>query len=289
MAILGHFLAFASVFIWSSLYVSTKILLDFLTPLELMILQFSFGYVLLLALKPKILPFVWKNELLFALAGLSGICIYNLFLNLAMEQTFASNVSIIIATAPLFAGIFAYFLKLERLSAYFFIGFLIAICGIAFLNFSDLRAASFNFLGDLFALISSIGWGLYSVIIALMAKGRDLLLSTRRIIFYGLIFSTPSLLALDFNPNFNAFLNFKFSANFIFVASFSSAFCFLAWNKATHLIGSVKTNIYVYLTPLFTIIVAYFALGENIGFLGIFGGILTLSGVAISMKNNRKF
>ena len=38
--ILGHTFAFLSVLFWSSLYVSTKILLESFNPLELLVLQF---------------------------------------------------------------------------------------------------------------------------------------------------------------------------------------------------------------------------------------------------------
>ena len=49
--LLGHFLAFLSVFFWSSLYVSTKILLEDFTPLELLVMQFVIGYLFLLIIK----------------------------------------------------------------------------------------------------------------------------------------------------------------------------------------------------------------------------------------------
>ena len=84
--ILGHTFAFLSVLFWSSLYVSTKILLESFNPLELLVLQFCMGYILLLIIKPKRLKLNnKKEEIYFALAGLTGITIYNLFLNLAMS------------------------------------------------------------------------------------------------------------------------------------------------------------------------------------------------------------
>lgn len=87
--LLGHFLAFLSVFLWSTLYVSVKILLESFGALELLFLQFIVGYIFLILLKPKFLKTTLKQELSLALAGLCGISIYNLFLNLAMLHSSA--------------------------------------------------------------------------------------------------------------------------------------------------------------------------------------------------------
>lgn len=133
----GHILAFSSVFFWSALYVSVKILLDYLSPFELLILQFVFGYIMLFAMKPTFLRISFKEETMFAIAGLCGISIYNLFLNLAIEQTYASNVSVIIATAPLFTGIFAFMLRIEKPYRNFFIGFMLCIVGIILLSYGN--------------------------------------------------------------------------------------------------------------------------------------------------------
>lgn len=283
----GHILAFMSVFFWSALYVSVKILLDFLTPFELLVLQFIFGYIMLLTIKPKILKVSLKEEIIFAIAGLCGISIYNLFLNLSMEQTYASNVSIIIATAPLFTGIFAFILKIEKPYRNFFIGFALCIVGIGLLSFGDSDSIGIK-LGDFFALVASMGWGAYSIIIvSIMNKGYDIIIATRKIIFYGILFLIPGFFIFDFSPKWNVFLQPIVALNFIFVVFFASGFCFVLWNKATLLIGAVKTNIYVYLTPIITIIVAILVLDEKLGFYGIIGVVLTLLGVIVGEYKNK--
>ena len=86
--VLGHSLAFISVFIWSALYVSTKILLEHFNAFELLFLQFIIGYIFLLIIKPKRLVLEdKKDELYFIICGLFGITIYNLFLNIAIDYS----------------------------------------------------------------------------------------------------------------------------------------------------------------------------------------------------------
>ncbi len=283
---LGHALALGSVFIWSSLYVSVKILLEVFNPLELLFLQSILGYIILWIAKPKMLKIPLKNEVFFALCGLFGITIYNLFLNLAMEKTLASNVSVIITTAPLFAGIFSFCFKLEKPYLNFFLGFVISIVGVYLLSFNE--ALKINPLGDILAIISAAGWGAYAVLVArVMNLKYDIFLTTRRILFWGIIFMIPSFLRLDFAPNLSALKEPKIALNLFFVALFASALCFIMWNKATNLIGVVRTNIYVYLTPVFTIIASIVVLDERLSLVACLGVGLVLLGVIVAESRSK--
>lgn len=280
--IYGHILVFMSVFIWSSLYVSVKYLLDFFTPLELLILQFIIGYVFLWIWKPKILVLKHKKEeFLFMIAGISGISIYNLFLNLAINLSLASNVSVIIATAPLWSAIFSFIFKSDKPYINFFIGFVFCIVGIGLLSFNG--EIKISLLGDTLAIISAIGWGFYSVYISkINALGYNLILATRRVVFYGIIFMLPSLFFLDFAPNFEHLSSLNILLNLIFLSIFASGACFVMFNKATEIIGVIKTNIYVYLTPIITIFVSMLILDERLTVIGVIGVCLCLLGVIIS-------
>ena len=283
MNIIGHLLAFVSVFIWSVLYVCVKILLEFYTPFELLVLQFLLGYCILLALKPKRLILKSKKEeLYFALCGLCGITIYNAFLNFALTYSMASNVSVIIAIAPLWTFIFSVIFTHNKLYVSFIIGFVIAIVGISLLSFKNSHIQIQPF-GDFLALISSIGWGAYAILVVkVMNMKYDLLLCTRKIIFYGLIFMIPMFIFINFSPDFSHFKDINVLSNLVFVSAFASGFCFMMWNKATTLIGAIKTNIYVYFTPLITILASYLFLGEKLSMLAIMGIIMTMLGIFIS-------
>lgn len=278
----GHFLAFFSVFCWSSLYVSVKFCLDYFNPLELLFLQFVLGFSFLFILKPKFLKLPIKEEIRIALAGLCGITLYNLFLNLAMEQTSAFNVSVIIALAPLMTGILVFVLRLEKVYLNFFLGFILSIIGIIVLNIQDFEL-KFHILGDSFALLSAFGWAIYAMLIVkIMQKTQSPIIITRKILFYGILFMLPSFAFLDFAPKLEMLLEPKVAFNIAFLSSFASGLCFLMWNRATQLIGAIKTNIYVYLTPLITMIVSNIALQDPIHFFQFLGMLLILLGVFIA-------
>ncbi|MEI0605997.1 DMT family transporter [Brachyspira pulli] len=288
---LGHSLAFISVFIWSALYVSTKILLEHFNAFELLFLQFIIGYIFLLIIKPERLVLEdKKDEIYFIICGLFGITIYNLFLNIAIDYSLASNVSVIIAASPLFTALISFLLKIEKPYFNFFIGFIISIVGIIIITFNGKIELQLKPLGDIMAVISSIGWAVYSVfIVKITDKKYDFILSTRKIIFYGIVFMIPSFFFFDFNPNWAALKNPIVLFNMLFVAIFASGICFIIWNEATDLIGVLKTNVYVYLTPIITIIISIIVLKERMTFIAFIGITLTLIGVIVSeLRLNKK-
>ena len=73
----AHFLAFVTIFIWGTTFISTKKLLIDFTPTEILFFRFILVYLALLIAKPVRNPYNSpKEELLFAGAGLCGVTLY---------------------------------------------------------------------------------------------------------------------------------------------------------------------------------------------------------------------
>lgn len=98
-----HILALTAVAIWGTTFVSTKLLLaEGMTPAEIMFYRFLIAYLALKLYKPTLrLPESWRDEALFAAAGLTGGSLYFLTENMALQITLASNVALLLATAPI--------------------------------------------------------------------------------------------------------------------------------------------------------------------------------------------
>ena len=76
---MGHLIALLTVLIWGTTFISTKILLKDFSPVEILLIRFVLGFLVLTAIYPRWLPFKEKRqEILFMLAGLCGICLYYL-------------------------------------------------------------------------------------------------------------------------------------------------------------------------------------------------------------------
>ena len=128
-------------------------------------------------------------------AGLSGVCLYYLLENIALTFTMASNVGVIISVAPFFTALLSrLFLKQEeKLNAGFFVGFLVAMAGIALVSFNG-SALQLDPIGDLLALFAAFLWACYSILTKKISSfGYNTILTTRRVFLYGLLFMIPAL------------------------------------------------------------------------------------------------
>ncbi len=296
----GYILAVFSISVWGITFICTKVLLHDFSSLEILFIRFVIAYISLLLLQPKKLNAAPKDNLFFALAGLSGVTAYQFAENIALHFTSASNVSIIVSISPFFTAILStLILKEKHLSFKFILGFFIAITGIVFVSLNGQKNFNINPKGDLLALLSAVCWSFYSILVSVInKKGYDPVCSTRRVFFFALIFMLPLLASSkiftvsleDFFTDFSLSTNrIRFSKpvnwfNFLFLGVAASAFCFSAWNKACKIIGTVKVTTGLYLIPVVTIVFAYIFLGEQMSIAGFFGALLTILGLAISEK-----
>lgn len=199
---IGHLAALLTIIIWGTTFISTKILLQDFQPVEILSFRFIMGLLVLLIVCPHRLKNTSRRqELIFAVAGLCGICLYYLLENIALTFTLASNVGVIISVAPFFTAVLAHlFVKSEeKLQAKFFIGFGIAMVGIILISTSG-SALELNPTGDLLALAAAFVWACYSTLTRKISSfGYPIILTTRRTFFYGIVFIIPALFFFDFS------------------------------------------------------------------------------------------
>ena len=279
----GHLAAIFTIFIWGITFVSTKMLLDYFSPLEILFFRFVIGYVALLLIYPRPLKLSVRQELLFAATGFCGVTLYFLMENMALSLTLASNVGVIIAVAPFLTALLALvFLKSEKPRLQFFAGFAVAITGVALISLNG-QAFELNPLGDLLTLFAALAWAVYAILLRRVgALGHSSLLCTRRIFLYGLVTMLPAFLFMDFSPDFSAFLLPANIVNFLFLGLGASAVCYITWNFATRKLGAVKTSVYIYAQPVVTVVFSVLFLHETFTGLALLGTVLTLLGLVIS-------
>ena len=287
----GHAAAVFTIVLWGMTYISTKVLLRSFTPIEILIIRFLIGYAVLAAVCPK--PAgrgTVKEELVLLTAGLAGISGYYLLEHFALMYTRASNVGVIIATAPCFTVIAELIagVRDEKAGKNFYIGFAVAICGICLLSFGG-EGADIHLVGDLLALLASVAWSVYAVCSRSISQ-RDIstLQATRRIFFYGILFFIPAMVIFRFRPAAGDLLQPVNFANLLYLGVGASAVCFVTWNFAVKAIGAVRTSVYIYLTPVVTVISSVIILHEKITPAAFAGIVLTLGGLIISQSKRIK-
>ena len=196
----GHFLGLFYAVVWGATFISTKVLLEYLSPLQILFSRFLLGYIALWCLYPHRSPkYGRKAQLLFALAGFLGTFLYFLMENVALQHTTASNVGVLVSLAPFFTAAVS---KLENpkltLSLQFFVGAVLSFVGVLLIVFGDNMSLVINPLGDTLALGAAFVWALYSIVLnKLSVYKAPILVSTRTIFGYGLIFIVAGVLYAD--------------------------------------------------------------------------------------------
>ncbi|UQZ32233.1 EamA family transporter [Paenibacillus sp. PK3_47] len=283
----GHLLAFITILIWGTTFISTKILLTDFGPIDILFYRFILGYAVLavIAWRP-IRTASFREELLFMAAGLCGVTIYFLVENIALIYTTASNAGVIVSVAPFFTAVFAHFLlQGEALHSRFITGFAIALTGIVLIGLNGSLVLDLNPAGDLLAFIAPVVWALYSVLMRkISGLHHSSVAATRRVFFYGLLFMLPVLFLSDFRPGLHRFADVPSLLNLLYLGLGASALCFVTWNRAVGILGAVTTSLYIYIVPVITVAASALLLGEKLTWLTILGTLLTLFGSFISER-----
>lgn len=289
--IIGHLAAIIAVVIWGTTFISTKILLREFSSVEILVIRFLIGVLALAAACPKRMKLTdRRQEIYYALAGLTGVTLYYLMEIVALSYTFASNVGVIISTAPFFTAVVLHMVLKEEEPFYwtFFVGFVVALIGIALISFNG-AAFHLSPKGDLLTVAAAFVWALYSLFLKkINTFGYSTILNTRRIFLWGLLFMIPMALVMGCSPEIEILLQPAYLLNFLFLGVGACALCFVIWNYAVKVVGAIQTSIYIYLDPIITVAVSAVILKEPVTGLMILGTGLTLAGLFISEYKPKK-
>lgn len=286
--ILAHIGALATVFAWGTSFISTKVLMEdaALSPIEVYIYRFAIAYVLLLAITlKKIFANSFRDEMQLLLCGVCAGSLFYILENTALEYTTTGNVSLLSCLSPMITTALMALLFRMKLGMGMIVGSIVAFIGVGCVIFSHGEGLEINPLGDFLALSSSFVWAAYAIGVKRLVPVYTSLFITRKLFFYGVLTAVP-LLYLGGGPThfYALFSNTQYILNLGFLVLACSLLAYIIWNYALKQLGPVTTTNYLYLQPLVTMVVAYFALGEEISLLGYIGFLLVVGGLIISDK-----
>jgi len=274
---------------WSATYTSTKLLLASFSATEILVFRFVIAYAALWLVRPKMIP--WRGvrrELPFIGMGLCGVTLYYIFQNTALELTSASNVSVLIPTAPLLTAVLAQLVFKDRvLTPRFAVGCAVALGGVALISLNG-RMMRLSPAGDVLALLAAASWAGYSTFIR-MTEGEehDPIAFTRRIFFWGLVTLAPALPFLGFRLELARFAQPVNLWNMLFLALGASTVGYLTWNFAVKRLGVITSSLYIYVDPICSVAIAAGVLGEKVTWLAALGVALILAGLALTTARGK--
>lgn len=282
-----HLMTLFTVIVWGTTYVSTKVLIEHgLSPAEIMMLRFILAYVCIWFLSPKkLFCRSWRDEGIMMLLGLTGGSLYFIVENTALGITLASNVSLILCTAPLLSALLLRMIdKKEKLRSNLVYGAVLAMLGVAFVVFNGHFILKLNPLGDFLALMASLMWAFYSLLLKKVDSRYPTVLITRKVFFYGMLTILPYFIFRPMTMTLQMLAEPVIWMNLLFLALVASLVCFILWNVAVKNIGPITATNYLYIQPVVTLITAAIAIHETITFLAIIGCVLIIGGVYVAQK-----
>lgn len=286
-----HVAAILTIIVWGVSFLNTRTLLDAgLNPSEIYIMRFTLAYLGFLGFsRGRVQWLGWRQEWLMLLCGLTGGSIYFVAENYALTLTLVSDVAIIIALTPLLTVLVARLRNHdEPFTPLMAAGSLIALAGVAILTFKDGFVWGHSMLGDLLALVAALSWAFYSIIIKRLTRQHSTITITRKTFFYGLVTSLPLLCLQQSGLSAQVIAQPAVWGNIIYLALICSMAAFFAWGRIVKGLGAIKTNNYIYLSPVVSVISAALWLHERISPAGYVGCALILAGLILTTRHGNK-
>ena len=270
--------------IWASSFIALKLAMQDVEPytvifFRMIIASLCFIYFIKSFLKYE---FSRRDIKYILLLAFFEPCLYFIFEAKAIQFTTASQVGMITSLMPVITAMAAgYFLK-EIITKQLLLGSLIAIAGVVWLSLQSTTSVSAPnpMLGNFFEFLAMVCGAGYTIVARYLANRYSALFITAIQVFIGAIFFFPFFLYEFYTTDFN------FSMTSILCVLYLGIVVTLAgyglYNYALTKIEASKAAVFVYLIPVFTLILAFLILNEKLSFVELVASVIILIGVFIS-------
>jgi drug/metabolite transporter (DMT)-like permease len=277
--------------LWGATFTIVKESLHDINPMLFIAIRFSLATIF-------ILPFVFKHKLDFQYSSVKAGMILGALMffsfgsqTIGLKFTTATKSGFLTGTLVVLIPIFQYFIEKKKPGKGAIIGVIIVFIGILFLSsggnsiFSFLHDLGNNLnQGDFFTLVCAILFAIHVVYLDIFSKRENVF-----VLFFMQIFIT-ALLGLLFTFLFDYYkienIKFIFSDNLIFgliyTAFFATIITTALQTKYQQFVQPTNAGIIYSFEPIFSALIAFFALNEKITNFGLVGCILIFIGLISS-------
>ncbi|MDF1545097.1 MAG: DMT family transporter [bacterium] len=284
-----HVKLLAAVVMWGWSFVATKVVLEYMSPVEVIGLRLLIGLPILatIVLKRRI-RFEYKRREWLVVVAASLVLAFHFVIQITgLIETSATNTGWIISVTPAVIALMSFLFLREKLSPIQIGGILVATLGIVFLvskgEFSRLDWLSST--GDWLVLGSAFTWAIYTVLTRNISQQHSPLGVSYAIMLFaaiptcGYMFATTDFVDLVHLPP-------EPIAAILFLGIFCQAVAFWFWQEGVSKVGASKAGFFLYLEPVATTVLAVPYLGEYFGLFTAVGGGMVLLGVYLTERTN---
>ncbi len=275
--------------LWSSSFVAIKFAYTTYPPITLAVVRFIVATLILgaLTLLPQNRVRLEKKDILtVAVCGLTGIMLYAVLQNIAMQWTSASSATLIIASYPIITLLMESLIYKTKLSAVKTVAILIAISGVVILSYvkSESRVEG-ELLGIILLIIAGVVWAVYNF----MTKKVVNRYPPVALLFYSTLFGTIFMipLALTERAQWQPPTLISFSM-MMFLGVFCSVIAFLLYNHGLKTMAPSTITSMLNLVPIFGVFFSWLLLGEQVTVRKFIGGAIVILGVMLSIRRTKE-
>ena len=278
-------LMFFTVFIWASSFAGIRYMLDRMDAVPFTALRLTIGCAAMLvgALLARIeLP---RREHLrkVVIAGFFGFTGYHLALNFGAARVTAGQAAFVTATIPVWTAFAAWRVLGEQVSGRHWIGLLVSIVGIGVMSLepSDVDVP----IGSVLVLLAAL-FAAANIVIqkGLIGEYRPFDLTTH----VAVIGSLPLILWLPTQTSTLAELDTTAWIVVLYLGVGPIALGYWLSTIALKALPAYRTSQFLLLIPPIAAVIAWIALGEVPTARMLFGGVIVLAGVAVTIRRRRR-
>ena len=292
---LTYLAAIIAMLLWASAFPATRYVLQFYTPVTIMLLRFTAASITLIIIgiiRKMRVPRL-RDMPLFIASGISGVILYSYLFTTGSVTVVSGISSFIISTSPVFTLILSRIFLKEKVKIICWIGVIVSFIGLAGVTLTQITEFTFNF-GVFLLICAAVSSGVYTIVIrkisltspdiktapdtcekpytALEATTYTILIGT-----IGMVFFIPS--AIREIPDSNLTVNLLV----ILMGVFPSGLAYLSWSYALSKADKLAhITVFTYLIPFISALIAYFWLNETLTIYALIGGLVIISGMLMT-------
>lgn len=278
-----------TVAIWGLTSVMLKHLLETVSPMALVFIRFLGAIVLSLAM------LLWREGTAalavdrrdlprFFWAGLFGYTIYQTNSVIGLDRSTAFSSALLLTTIPVWSALGVVLARMETVHSRQWAGIAVALAGVVvFVSEKVVSGLPGAGVGDLLTLFAAMSFSVYGL------ANKSLLTrhSATAVQAWTMILGAVPLLFISL-PGALA-QNWVGLGAWVWLMLLTSAVlpiyvAYLLWNWSIARLGVARTTPFLYLSPVWSGVAAYFLLGEGFGFLKVAGAVLVVVGLALSAR-----
>lgn len=264
---------------WASAFAGIRVGLKSYSPQSVALLRYLVASLALVGYAAGTrMPLPRRSDLPgIAITGIIGIALYSIALNAGEKTLAAGSASLIIASAPIFVALLAYFVFAERFSGRAWVGILLSFAGAALIAIEPGEGFQFS-LSALLVLAAAIAQAVYSVAQKPYLVRYGALAYVTYAIWAGTLFLLPFLPGLIKEMAAAAPAS---TAAVVYMGLFPGVIGYGSWSYVLSRLPAARAGSFLYLVPAVAILIAWLWLGEIPQVTAVIGGLLILGGVVL--------